>query len=429
MSTLAGAFQTVQADNALEAAVWAKGDAEARRLGEPQIQPNTVAEYLDAAVAPYVPHDLISPEALSGIREIGSLLPGALTDFFGFECPLGVPEPRADFLVCSRASQGGREVLTGLRPGRDLPAFLESHPVWRRIRAFAREWSDPRSPLFDAVHNIWLEFDVDGSAPSTPVPSVFVGSETLKAPEEQPANPDLMPSHCAWLIGLALPLLLIQEVGSAPRRQVARCLNLLPSGAYVFQVGLMLSRISRITRLCVRGISASQIIEYLERLGWQGSIPELEMLVNALAPLVQRIDLDLDVTDRVLPKVGLECYPIMTMPAIQRFLDFLVSSGLATAEKAQGLGRWGGMAHELLTPEVWPRELLSVSSFLAGRVHSAFPRWLHHVKIVHHPELPLQAKAYLAVSHQWIAPGDLKQILSSAATLEVSSGVSAGNEC
>jgi hypothetical protein len=380
---------------------------------ESQTEPDTIADYLDAAVARYVSNDLISPEALSNVRQIGSLLPGALTDFFGFECPLGLREPKADFLVCSRARQGGREVLTGQRPGRDLPSFLKGYPVWRRIRAFATEWSDPRSPLFEAIHNVWLEFDVDGSAPRVPVPSVFLGSEALQVAEPA-ADPDVMPPHCAWLAGLALPLLLIQEVGSGPRRQIARCLNLLPSGARIFQVGLMLSRVSRITRLCVRGVSGRQIVDYLEALGWEGSVREMKTIVDSLAPLVERIDVDLDVTDRVLPKIGLECYPVMSAPGIQRFLDFFVSSGLATAEKAKALAAWRGMAHERLTPDVWPRELLSVSGFLGGRVHSTFLRWLHHVKVVYQPAVPLEAKAYLAVSHQWIAPADLKQMLNSA---------------
>lgn len=420
MNTIASSVTAVQAESGptSSGAAWTGIEGNPWVAATPHIEPNTVADYLDAAVTPYAAGHLVSPEALSTIRQIGSLLPGAITDLFGFECPLGVREPRADFLVCSRASQGGREVLTGQRPGRDLALSLEAHPVWRRIRAFAREWSAPSSPLYAAIHNIWLEFDVDGAAPSVPVPSVFFGSEALQAPAEKAANTDVLPPHCAWLSTLALPLLLVQEVGLAPRRQIARCVNLLPPGARIFQVGLMLARISRVTRLCVRGISAPEIVEYLQALGWEGSALELETLVNSLASVVERIDLDLDVTDRVLPKVGLECYPAMSLPAIQRFLDFLAASGLATAEKAQALAQWGGMAHEQLTPDAWPRELLSVSRFLGGRVHSTFLRWLHHVKVVHEPAHPLQAKAYLAISHQWIAPADLKGMLSAAAALQ-----------
>src|ERR1051326_8497721 len=72
---------------------------------------NTIGDYLDAAAAPYLPVGLVSPEALANIRGIAKVLPGALTDFFGFECPLGTDEATADFLACARSSEGARDVL------------------------------------------------------------------------------------------------------------------------------------------------------------------------------------------------------------------------------------------------------------------------------------------------------------------------------
>lgn len=415
-------IETPRAESAavMDAASWAAAGGGQRWTAEPSLRHSTVADYIHAAVAPYVSADLVSPAAMANINVIGSLLPGALTDFFGFECPLGIHEPKADFLVCSRASEGGRDVLIDQRPGRELPAFFEQHPVWRRIRGFAREWSDLRSPLFEGIHNIWIEFDVDGTPAILPVPSVFIGSDLLRPGES--GNLESPLQHCAWLMDLALPLLLGCDLDPCMRLRVARCLNLLPAGARIFQVGLMLGRASRITRLCVRGLSSNQIPEYLHAVGWQGSLPEVRDLVNLLAPLVERIDLDIDVGDRVLPKIGLECYPAQSLPAIQRFLDYLVSSGLSTATKAEGLKRWAGLAHERLTPDVWPRDLLALSAFLEGRVHSAFFRWLHHIKVVHQPGLPAQAKAYLAVHHHWIAPADLKQIFYRAAGEQRSSG-------
>jgi hypothetical protein len=379
-------------------------------------QPTTassIAEYIDAAVVPYVSGSLISLRALSNIRPIASLLPGALTDFFGFECPLGVSEATADFLVCSRASQGGREILNGQRPGRDLPAFFQDEPVWQRIRSFSSEWFNPQSPLFDHVHNIWIEFDVEGTPPSIPVPSVFIGPNNLQ-PLGAAIDNGEMPRHCAWLTDSALPLLLGSKPDSPLRAQIARCTNLLPSGARIFQVGLMLARTSQTTRLCVRGVSGTQIIEYLGALGWDETLTELKQVVCSLLPFVDRIDLDLDVTDRVLPKIGLECYLAPNAAAVRRFLDYLVSSGLSTPVKAEALESWRGMAHERLTPDIWPKDLLAVSGFLGGRVHSIFARWLHHIKIVYRPALQLQAKAYLAVHHLWLAPAALKDLVKQA---------------
>jgi hypothetical protein len=377
------------------------------------VSPSTIAHYIDAAVAPCISSRLISPEGLSNIRRIAALLPGAITDFFGFECQLGVSEPLADFLVCCRASQGAPNYLSGQIPDRDLPELLVNHPVWQRIRSFSREWSDPESAVADRIHNIWLEFDVDGVPAPTPVPSVFIGPENLQSVDPA-VDKSQMPDRCAWLTDSALPLLLGGELQPASRGQIARCLNLLPPGARMFQVGLMLSRASSITRLCVRGVSKAQILVYLEALDYDTSGGQLHALLEVLSPLVERIDLDLDVGDRVLPKIGLECYLPADTSAMHQFLRHLVSSGLSTPAKAEALELWGGMAHERLAPKIWPRDLLMLSSFLGGRVHSAFARWLHHVKIVYQPGLPLQAKAYLAVQHLWLAPEQIKDLLKRA---------------
>jgi hypothetical protein len=260
---------------------------------------------------------------------------------------------------------------------------------------------------------MWMEFDVEAVPPSIPVPSVFIGSEDLQSAEPARDN-RLMPDHCAWLTESALPLLLGAELDSALRGQIARCLNLLPPGARIFQVGLMLARASRVTRLCVRGVSRTQIIEYLRALDYDTSSGQLDELLDLLGPLVERIDLDLDVADRVLPKIGLEGYQATDAPAINKLLNHLVSCGLSTPAKAEALELWRGMAHERLTPEIWPRDLLALSGFLEGRVHSAFARWLHHVKIVYQPGLPPQAKAYLAVHHLWLAPEQIKDRLKLA---------------
>jgi len=221
-----------------------------------------------------------------------------------------------------------------------------------------------------------------------------------------------MPAHCEWLTGRALPLLLGSEMDEAERRQIARCVNLLPEGAYIFQVGLMLARASRITRLCVRGVSPNQILAYLKAVDWRGSSAELEATMNSLSPLVERIDLDLDVTDHVLPKVGLECYTTGDPSATDRFLFRLVELGLATAGKASQLNLWRGMAHRRVSPAEWPRELASIAAFLEGRVDSSFIRWPHHVKVLWQPGAPLQAKAYLACMHIWVSPADLKRWLN-----------------
>ena len=253
---------------------------------------STLLDYMNAAVRPYLSAALISPNALSNIGSIAALLPGALTDFFGFECPLGAEDAKADFLICAQANHGGRAVLADHQPGDNLPEYFHQSPVWRGIGAFSRAWADPMSVLSDKVHNIWIEFDVDHPSPRIPIPSVFIGANTMH-PLVAAFNSDTMPEHCRWLTDTAVPMLLANKLESGTRSQIARCLNHLPEGAHIFQVGLMLARKPHFVRACIRGISATQLLEYIQALNWEGPFRDLVELVTMLEPLVLRFDLDL----------------------------------------------------------------------------------------------------------------------------------------
>ena len=58
-----------------------------------------------------------------------------------------------------------------------------------------------------------------------------------------------------WLTDTALPTLLVHTLSAEARRQLARCNNLLPKDACIFQVGLMLARSSDKTRSCGRPLA------------------------------------------------------------------------------------------------------------------------------------------------------------------------------
>lgn len=342
-----------------------------------------LGEYLTTAVTPFVPAELISPNAFLRIQAAAGALPGAMTDFFGFECPLGTDEPLADFLICCRIRHGSREFLAS-----QMPDALRERPVWSRVAAFACEWTKLESPLFHGVHNLWFEFDLNRGDPPEAAPSVFLGSDRLgrSSPEE-----------CAWLTDLALPLLLGHELDPAVRRQVTRSLGLLPPEARLFQIGLMLSRPSAPVRLCLRGIPHAVLGAYLKELDWPGSTAELEPLLAALGEHAERIDLDFDAANRIQPKIGLECYLGPGRARLSRFLDYLVASEFCTAQKAQAIELWSGMTDGPEPPD--------------GDGRRVFIRAFHHAKIVYEPGAPVQAKAYLGVHHRRLSQEEFERAL------------------
>jgi hypothetical protein len=363
---------------------------------------DTVADYLAAAFDPHAVDGLISMDALADIRHVASLLPGAITDFFGFECPLGSDRQEADFLVCCRVRHGSREILSGPVAGWDPFSRFQQEPIWRSIRKFANEWAEPSSPLYSAIHNLWIEFDIDDTLPSVPAPNVFIGVDHLRTFSPSAAQ-QRSSAQYAWLTDLALPILRGEATTPAVRRQLTRIVALLPPAAQVFQVGLMLARKFQGVRLCMRGIAIGQIAGYLSALEWDGDSIELECLLAWLEERVDRIDLDLDMTDHVLPKIGLECYLGASESRVCAFLDHLISCQLCTAPKAAAVAMWTGIADEDQTPEIWPGNLAEAARSSGAGFRSAFVRRLHHVKVDFHAVAPLQAKAYLGVHHKWLA--------------------------
>jgi hypothetical protein len=365
---------------------------------------DTIADYVRASLGGCSPDVLISRPAIEAIENLATALPGALTEFFGFECALGSSEGRADFLICIGAVEGGRAVLAGSHPN-VLPAAFDTHWAWQRIRALAAEWNNPQSPLYDAVSGLWLEFDMEDRPIAIPVPSVFIGSNHLRRN-----------AQCSWLTSLVSPILNgPSATGDEQRQTIARCLEALPPSAHIFQAGWMLSRPGSPMRLCVRGLATGEIAGFLRAIGCETGTGGIGMLVDSLSPLVERIDLDLDVAGQVLPKVGLEFYPAMDPAAVARLTAWLTGAGYCIPEKASALQNWFGLAHEKRHTGIWPRGLLTASQFLRGRAHSTFLRWLHHVKIVMEPDRPPRAKAYLGVRHAWVDPAAIRRAVDGIA--------------
>jgi Rps23 Pro-64 3,4-dihydroxylase Tpa1-like proline 4-hydroxylase len=361
------------------------------------IQEHPLTEYL-TVTKPFVPTPLIDQESWEQIEAIAQYLPSQSTNFFGFEWRLGESRARADLLLCMGAGEPGQAMLAGSEVPDMFLAELFQQPIWAQIREFAACWHNTLSPLHQKVSNIWLEFDVDKPSTHSPIPSCFFGSNVIYA------DPLADPYPHTWITRTAIRLLQGASLSPVLEQQVFRSVDALPLGAYVFQVGLMLARGAGQVRLCIRGISTRQIIEYLDTLGWSGCGESLQNQLWELSHYADRIDLDLDIGETgIAPKIGLECY-LNFQPKLQpkwsAFLQYLVTHGLCLPEKQEALLAYPGFVREKTHRDQFPAHLLNLSNFLGNHHEVVFMRGLHHIKVVYQADRAIEAKAYGWVSHR-----------------------------
>jgi len=349
-------------------------------------------EYLRLA-EPHLPLPLVSAEARAHIERIARLLPPVSAS--GFECRLGQAEALADFGVRLIATDGSRAVLAG-REGADftLPASLREHPLWERLRRFGARWDEPGTLLGEEIRDVFLEFDVVGAPPEVPIPSFFIeyvdaAHRRLEALEE------------------SLALLWGEPLAPAVRERVVACLEALPPGARVSAVGAMFSRRFDGVRLCFHGLSPDTLPDYLGRIGWPGDRAGLEALLAGVADRVERLVLCLGVGATVLPKVGVECHQAERLqePDGARWsllLERLVEQGLCLPPERDALLSWLGNTHARSRPEALPGNLRARAEAIGSQAVPVFMRRINHIKLVHSPGEPPEAKAYFVLLQRWL---------------------------
>jgi hypothetical protein len=354
---------------------------------------DSFAGYL-AVIRPSIPPQLIDETSMEAIADVARLLPGLLAlQTYGFECNLSRGDPVADFLLLLKRTAGRAELLAG------LPRRLREDPVWQRVLRFTERWGDPASSSGAAIDNAWLEFDIAPGAPGPPVPSVFHGySRSTIEPATRSAQQLAATRE-------ALELLTGQPPKPEIWRMVTACFDALPPDGAIFQVGAMTARSTDAIRLCVELPDPDTILPYLRALNWPGEHSRLDALLSDLTALGATIRLNLDVTESVHLRLGLECYlESDSQPQRDRWaplLRYVVREGIAQETKCTSLLAYPGHVDSHIDGELWPPGLRAATDLLGTAATSMFVRRIHHIKLVLGPGRAIEAKAYLAVRHVW----------------------------
>jgi hypothetical protein len=363
---------------------------------------DNLADHIVAALAPCQYEGLLSRGAVADIcRSEGGSLAAGMTSLFGFECRLGQEEPAADFLVRVGTAPEEWPVL-------ELHAVGCDGETWRHIGAVLSERAKPSSPFSAMLQNLWLEYDLAGPMNTASTPSVFFGTNRLVRKAETEWASELV----ARLRG--------EPLSAASRQTVNELVAVLPEAAKLFQVGVMCSRPRAPLRVCVIGQGLSEVCTFLAAVRWPGEWPLVAEVLGQFTPVIDYVALDLDILDdgRLAPRLGIELYQRTNSDLSHRMVELinrLTDANLCLPQKSVGLLAWCGITHERRYGDLWPAGLLRLKALRGGSESSTFCRWLHHVKIVLEPNAPPAAKAYLAVSHAFLADSVIREALERAA--------------
>jgi hypothetical protein len=326
-------------------------------------------------VSPHLSGELIAPGARDALAHATSLLPASWSRCMYLECR-GLNDAVDLIINVDRA-----EMVAGEIGGLALPPSLADLPEWQAVVALARAWRS--KGLSDHFSGIWLEFDLSLDCRSPPRPSVFVdfAPSVYHNRSAKRAVAAIVRATCA--VG--------RPVSPPIRECLYRYVAALPRPALLLYAGFMLPRQTDAVRLCIMGMTPTELEQHLRDIGWSGHFDIVMALVRALGRLGEPRPaiLHFDVGEDRASSVGLE-YPFARHPQLvggireAPVLDYLVAQSYLTAARRAALSTWTGYERRVLPHELWP---------------SVVVRRVNHIKLVVHPDASVETKLYLAVEH------------------------------
>lgn len=310
----------------------------------------------------------------SRIASCAGLFPDAITDSLGFECRLN-DNSRVDFGFCCSNKNSVTEFLAKHTVLPEHHQRLLGGKQWQKMRDFLRGWYASR-PLRENIVNMHLEYDTHQPDCMYRVPSLFF----------RPRDLNRSIADLTWITERALPTLQGGPLSQRQKEVFQRCIENLPTGAKVSQIGLMLSRKSRALRLCIRGVAGEHFQEYLQRIGYTGIASQAQAVLEKLSSVGGKIDLQIDFTDKVHGRLAFECGYSEQYVEYDWFifLERLEKLGLCTSEKKLLLMQWAGVFLNTMSANLLP---------------VIFVKFINHIKVQYIPGKPLAAKAYPWVNY------------------------------
>ncbi|MEP6465955.1 MAG: hypothetical protein ABJB05_06600 [Parafilimonas sp.] len=234
---------------------------------------------------------------------------------------------------------------------------------------FSEAWCRAESFVFKALINIWFEYDFDNIEKNNLIPNFFYAPQKASHPLAIIAASEIIFKTIA-----------AEAISKKTLAHLLYCLQQLPEGGWVSQIGKMFARNEESLRVFIQQIPKNGIKNYLEKIGYNYACDnKLEKLLEDCYTLADQVDLDIDVSNITGDTIGLEC-SFNEMQTALDFLEYLFLNGHCTQEKYKAL-------------------IVYLKSLKVNYTEEYYP-FLSHFKIVYHPLKPFKTKAYLGFAHK-----------------------------
>ena len=345
-------------------------------------QTQQMDSYLDVARR-YLPEALISAADFRDIRQLAAHLPIAPLTIF--ESHLGEGKEGLDFLICTPPHWVQHP---------EVRSLAASSPAWQSITTLCDQWlAEPASaPFRQAMDSIWLEFDTSQQTEHQIEPGILFASMEMSANQVQ----DQTQAQTIWA---TLAALCPSKVHSPEFVfHMEKIMKSLPPNGRIYAIGDMAGRQSAYTRIAIARISNTAVIPFLQNINWPGDFSQVANVLEQIKPFSNTVSLDLDVGRTIGGTLGLELVNRHRFDRQwwQQLFTFLVQNELCTAEKSSALLQWPGHSNETDNRALWPNNLLP-TAHLEVPIRCFLVRFINHVKLVCKPDMPLTAKAYIAL--------------------------------
>ena len=302
------------------------------------------------------------------ISPILDIIPDAAADTFMLEYKLEEEQGFPDFSVCFWNERSVTDILAGQDPYVHIPPSLYTHTIWRQLRDFWIHWRNSAN-VSHHLANFWLEFDINETIQTFPVPLAFIRVNTAQYQE--------------WSTD-ALQIIMGKTIPNPTKQQLRRLFELLPAGARVSQIGSLQARCLESLRLYIKIPGHREMACFLRQMDYPGNLEPVMAFFDGFANWGGYLKLQLDIGPEILPKIAVE------------FLD------------DTGGGLWKPLIAKLCDKQLcaganrefllnWPDSALVREP--GGNRYLHLYKYISHIKVIYEPKIPLAAKAYLGVTY------------------------------